>query len=465
MLDILKTALISITAFISTFLPQPTYVEGVVGQPVEFNPLVKSQNEIDEAIESLVFANLVDDLAEAIDISEDGKEYIFHLKSDLTFHNGQRITAQDVRYTINQIKELQSLTLNVVDATTIRIELEKPFAPLLENLTVGIIPEGTSEEYLKLQPNGSGDYKVTEIKRGALVEEITLENFRGDYSIKKLVFRFFPTHKELEAAVKLGDINAYAGPQITDWPNLHYYQAPLKGSYYGLFFNLGGQEILRDREFRKNLSRALNKQVIIEQALNNQAVAIDGPLANSWAESEDISVYEYNSDLDVKYNANLKLTVPATTAHLKTADIIKEMWSKLGVAVEIEPVPPQEIIDKVIKPKNFDILLYGQKTTADPDRYVYWHSTQENYPGLNFTSYEQMRVNKSLEEGRKTANREERKTHYANFQRILTADAPAIYLYQPVYTFAVSKKISGIDLEGLFAPHNRFLSLPNWKLK
>lgn len=465
MLNLLKTALISITTLISSLFPQPTYVEGVVGQPEAFNPLVRSQNEIDETIESLIFANLVDDLAQNIEIGNEGKEYIFHLKSGLTFHNGQEITADDILYTLRQINDLKSLTLEVVDAATIRIILEEPFAPLLETLKVGIVPRDVTANNLKLQPVGSGDYKITEIKKGWGVEEIALENVSGNQEIKKLVFRFFPTYKELEEAVKLGDVNAYTGTLPVNWSNLQYYQSPLRGRSYGLYFNLAGKEILNDREFRRNLARALNKKVIIEQALNNKAVLIDGPLANSWAESEDLNVYEYNPDLNVSYNTSLKLTVPATVTHLKTADIIKEMWSRLGVGVEIEPIPAEEIIDRVIKPKAFDVLLYGQETGADPDRYASWHSTQGEYPGLNFSSYEQMRVDKALEEGRKEMDHEKRLEHYANFQRILTADVPVIYLYQPLYVFGVSKKISGINLDRLFSPEDRFRSLPHWKFE
>lgn len=465
MLDILKTALISITTFITTLFPQPTYVEGVVGQPVEFNPLVKSQNEIDETIESLIFANLIDDLAENIEISQDGKEYIFHIKQGLTFHNGQEITAEDVAYSLRQINELKSLTLNIIDSTTFRIVLEEPFAPLLELLKVGVVPKDTDFETSPLNPIGSGDFKITDIKKGDLVEEITLAATRGNFKVDKITFRFFPTYEELAAAVKLGDVMAYAGPTLPDWPNIRHYQSPLKSRYYGLFFNLNGLEILKDRDFRRNLARALDKETIVKQACDCPASIIDGPLANSWAESKDISIYQYDPDLDISYNVAIKLTVPATISHLKEADIIKEMWSKLGVAVEINPVAVKEIMEKVIKPKNFDVLLYGQEVGRDPDRYIYWHSAQQDLPGLNFTAYEQMRVDKALEEGRREMDPEKRKEHYANFQRILTADVPAIYLYQPIYTFGVSKKITGINIDNLFYPQDRFLNLKDWKFE
>jgi len=461
MLNLIKTVLISVSAFISTLLPQPAYIEGVVGQPVAFNPLVKSTNEIDETIESLIFSSLPE-LSEFYEISDDSKEYIFHLKPDLNFHDGRSLTADDVVSTLRQLEELQSLALQVVDKSTIQFNLEEPFAPLLALLDVGIVPKDFPENYVGLTPVGSGPYQVISVKKGNLIYEVELLTTDSQYRIKRISFKFYQTHQQLVEAIKLGDVLAHGGLKTLDWPSFNYFQAPLSGRYYGLFFNLGGPEILKDRDFRRNLARALDKDIVIEQALGGEGVAIESPIENSWAESEDISIYEYQEVPAVTYNNKLTLTVPATMSHLKAADVIKEYWSWLGVALDIRPIPPAEIVEKVIKPRDFEILLFGQEVGGDPDRYVYWHSTQQDYPGLNFPGYSQVRVDKALEEGRKVLGEGERLEHYANFQRILTADAPVIWLYQPLYTFGVSKKISGVSIDNLFHPKDRFGSLKDW---
>lgn len=463
MLNLLKAALISITTFVSSLLPQPAYIEGMVGEPVAFNPLVKSTNEIDETIESLIFGNLPDYLSESYEISADGKEYIFHLKPNLKFHDGQPLTADDAIYTLQQLEEFEGLTLESLDPSTVKIILTEPFVPLWELLQVGIVSKDFPKNYMGLTPVGSGPYQIIQIKKGARVYEVELGAVDPEYQIKRLVFKFYPTHRELTEAIKLGDILAYGGLKVIDWPTFTFLEKPLAGRYYGLFFNLNGPEILKDREFRRNLARALNKKVLVEQALGGEGVIIDSPIANSFAASNDITIYEYQEVPSVTYNNKLTLTVPATMSHLKAADIIKEYWSFLGVALDIRPVPPEEIAEKVIKPKDFEILLYGLEVGSDPDRYVYWHSTQTEYPGLNFTGYSQMRVDKALEEGRRTLDPEKRKEHYANFQRVLTADVPAIWLYQPLYTFGVSQKISNVSLNNLFHPQDRFANLKEWR--
>lgn len=464
MLDFVKTAILSISTFLSSLLPQPAYIEGVVGQPVAFNPLVKSGNEIDETIESLIFDSLPK-LSESFEVSDDGKEYTFHLKPDLNFHDGQPLTADDVAATLRQLEEFKSLTLNIPDKSTIRFVLEEPFAPLLDLLDVGIVPKDFPKNYAGLTPVGSGPYRVINVKKSNRVSEIELLTTDPEYQIKRISFKFYQTHQQLVEAVKLGDVLAHGGLKTLDWPSFNYFQAPLSGRYYGLFFNLSGPEILKDRDFRRNLARALDKDVLIEQALGGEGVAIESPIENSFGESEDISIYEYQEVPAVTYNNKLTLTVPATMAHLKAADVIKEYWSWLGVALDIRPVPPAEIVEKVIIPKDFEILLFGQEVGEDPDRYVYWHSTQQDYPGLNFTGYSQARVDKALEEGRKVLDQEAREEHYANFQRILTADVPVIWLYQPLYTFGVSKKITGVSIEGLFHPKDRFANLKEWRFE
>ena len=84
---------------------------------------------------------------------------------------------------------------------------------------------------------------------------------------------------------------------------------------------------------------------------------------------------------------------------------------------------------------NYQVLLVGQQIPVDPDQYTFWHSTQQT----NFTHYKNARVDKLLEDARKSTNREERKLYYQEFQRILIKDSPAIFL-EPIKTYTVWHK-------------------------
>ena len=104
----------------------------------------------------------------------------------------------------------------------------------------------------------------------------------------------------------------------------------------------------------------------------------------------------------------------------------------------------------------------GQEVTRDPDRYVLWHSTQIDPPGLNFTGFESIRLDKALEEGRKELSQEERATHYDLLQRLLIQESPAIYLYHPGYKYYLNSRFKGLDLNNMYLPDERFWNFDKW---
>lgn len=464
---ITKTILISILSFLSTFLPQKTYIEGVVGQSVNINPLEVSSNEVDCDLESLIFngltkynknGELVSDLAERWEISEDGKQYTFFLRKDVFFHDGQKLTADDVIYTASQSRELKNLAIDRMDEYTVRFNLKDPFAPFLSVMTLGIVPQHLGDKMNPLKPIGTGPYKITKVVKDGLIKEIWLQAVFKDQPVSRLVFRFYPNKEDVFTAAKLGEIDGYGDQYAKSWEGFKTYENPLSGRYYGLFFNFDVEKI-RDQNLRKELARTVPKETIASDVFGGKAKPIDSPIENSWATNSDLERPIYNPHPEESYDLELELTVPDSKEHLKTAALIRENWEKLGVRLNFKKVPLVDIPEQVIKPRNFEVLLLGQEVGVDPDRYSLWHSTQTNYPGLNFTGYEAVRADKSLEEGRKEFDREERKKHYHIFQNVFMNDVPAIFLYQPTYTYAIKYKFSDefnkTGLSNIYVPSDR----------
>ena len=83
------------------------------------------------------------------------------------------------------------------------------------------------------------------------------------------------------------------------------------------------------------------------------------------------------------------------------------------------------------------MLLAFWKLPADPDQYFFWHSTQVK--GGNITGLKNVRIDKLLEDGRKTLNPADRKKEYVDFQKILADELPAAFLYYP-YSYTVERK-------------------------
>jgi peptide/nickel transport system substrate-binding protein len=161
------------------------------------------------------------------------------------------------------------------------------------------------------------------------------------------------------------------------------------------------------------------------------------------------------------------LTIIDQEEFSRVADLLKKQWKELGIEVEVKKVnlPSHEFEQEIIKPRDYESILFGKVIGLIPDLFSFWHSSQKKEPGLNLALYENKEADKLLEEARQTLNEEERKGKYEEFQDILIDDAPVVFLYSPTYLYLVSKDIKGIK-EGLIANSSkRFIDIENWYIK
>ncbi len=166
--------------------------EGVMGAPRFINPIL-AISDADRDLTALVFSGLmratpdgalIEDLAESYTISEDGLAYTFNLKKDITWHDGKPLTAADVIFTVQKVQDSiikspkraswEGVSVEKTDDHTVIFNLKQPYAPFLENTTLGIIPEHLwhnvgSEQFsfstLNTEPIGSGPYRIRGIKK------------------------------------------------------------------------------------------------------------------------------------------------------------------------------------------------------------------------------------------------------------------------------------------------------------
>lgn len=166
---------------------------------------------------------------------------------------------------------------------------------------------------------------------------------------------------------------------------------------------------------------------------------------------------------------NLPLSFTLTTVNqpllIEIANSLKEQWKNLGVEVEIKTFDLPTLERDVIKPRNYDALLFGQVLGLILDPYPFWHSSQKSDPGLNLALYENKTVDNLLEEARKTQDSQERTKKYEEFQNILINDEPAVFLFNPDYLYVVSPEIKGITPKIIANPSQRFSGIENWYIK
>ena len=468
-MNILQKLVIYGYSLILALLPTPRYVEGVVGQPQSFLPS-HTKNQIDRTISSLVYRGLfkydiygatVPDLADTWTVSADGLVYTIKLKDNQRWTDGRKITADDLIYTSFKVSDLSGVATDKVDELTVRYTLPNKYAPFLSLLTIGVMPQNAEEKMNPLRPVTSGDFRVARVeKTGNLVREVILATTNKKYDIKRIIFKFYSNEEEVITASKIGEIDAFISTKEMNINNFNDVRFPLQGIYYGLFFNL------RDEKFKDEAVRQKMEKVLpLHNLIINKGIQVQGPISRSEYTDQNLVFDKYDDKfIDEVLNMDVTLTIPDLDTHKDLANAIKSYWEdKLGINVSINKVDPEKLIPQVIEPRNFEILLFGQEVGKDPDRYVLWHSTQKDPPGLNITGFNQVRADRALEEGRKELDGDKRVVHYDEFQKVVNEQTPVIFLYHPYVFFNVSKYISGVGEKYTFTYADRFLDFANWK--
>ncbi len=357
-------------------------------------------------------------LAESWSTSNEGKTYTFKLKKvESTWHDNKSFSPTDINYNFKDVS--YSLA-----GDSLIFTLKEPFSPLPVILARPLFKKGLV---------GLGDYEVKRIeKRGSLVKSILLvprgAGIFGDESQPaNKYYRFYNNERELKVAFNLGEINFAAN--LIDLNNLN--QSPstkvtpnlMENAYLGIFLDTS-RPPFTEKTFRQALAYALPKPSGRERAIS--------PLnPNSWAYNPDVKPYNQDiahakSLLESEQASQYKITLSAFPQYENLANQIKESWQQIGVETSVQIV--------TFIPESFDALLIGREIPADPDQYYFWHSTQ---PG-NLAKFKSPRIDKLLEDGRKTLSREERKSLYFDFQRFLVEECPVIFLSHPI-TYTITR--------------------------
>jgi len=161
---------------------------------------------------------------------------------------------------------------------------------------------------------------------------------------------------------------------------------------------------------------------------------------------------------------SVTITTVDTDENKRAAEIIKENWATLGINSDIITAPATSINASVIKPREYDAFLFGEVLAPDADPYPFWHSSQMT-SGLNLAMYSNRRVDELLEKARLAASATERDQYLNEFQTIVTAEVPAIFLYQPDYLYPQSSKIKGFNVHTITTPSDRFANVTEWYRK
>lgn len=502
-----------------------TYSEAVVGFPQYINPILSQTSDVDSDITRLVFSGLftyndnqelVNDLVNSYAVSDDQLTYTFYLRQDAKWHDGEPFTADDVVFTVHSIQDpnfksplapsLKGVEANKIDDYTFNLVLSQSFAPFLSGLTFGILPEHLWSEIpaanaglanLNLKPIGTGSFKfdaLTKDKVGA-VKSYSLVRNENYYAqspyLERVDFLFFPDIISAVDAAKKKDVDGLAfiskdDKDILDRKNknLDFYSLRLP-QYTAVFFNQKNK-LLAIKEIRQALALSFDKNRVVTEALGGAGEVIYTPILPGYlGHNSEVEKYEYDpvragKVLDdagwiflegdtVRHKGATELAFTVTTVdqpeYLSTLHILEESWKALGIRVETKVISPSEIQTNIIKPRDYEALLFGEIVGIDPDPYPFWHSSQSTHPGLNLAVFFNKNGDQLLEEARQTTDLEQRRMKYLHFQNILADELPAIFLYNPLYTYAVSSDIHGMTSQYITMPSDRLRNISHWYIK
>jgi len=361
-------------------------------------------------------------IANSWEVRNNGQEYRFHIKDNLLWSDGKKFTAKDINYQFKDVKT------KAVDDNTIDFYLNKPLA---------IFPTYLTKPLIKYPVIGvAGYYKTGKIKiNHGYIQEISL--LPNTKNLTTIVYRFYNNESQMVNAYKKGEITKMTLNKksivdtFSNWKNTKITKSVDYTKLLTIFIN-SKNEKLNNKDVKDALAMAVDYTKLSE----NGEIALGSIPPQSWAYNKDLKIISYNQEtakqiIGKEYEATTspKLNFVTYYDYYDIADTIINQFESIGLKTDLN-------IASYAQPSSFDLFLTYLKVPTDPDQYYFWHSTQEQ---SNIANYNNVKIDKLLEDGRATINLEEREKIYFDFQKVMQDDPPGIFLYFP-YVYTIERK-------------------------
>lgn len=403
---------------------------------------------------------IVPALASAYRVEDGGKSYRFTLRPDIKWQDGKSVSTQDVTYNFSNVEIIRSPNDIVYRVSeTSSDQTQENFLPSSFPAVVSqpLFRQVTARRFFFGKTTtiyGLGKYAISRISyKGPTIAELVI-----DSSIDRIVYRFYSTEHDAITAFKNGQVDTLEQMQTVEdlgsWPTVAKHLIERSDQYLGIFFN-NGYQVGEDHPYaNKQLRVALNYAL---QKPGGKERVLSPIYKRSWAYvGNDDDLDHFDQDMKVAADTFLKasifsplsielMTIPSYNSE---AEAISASWKSLGdlaremcLSQNLSPSCKDIAIDVHVRLtnvpdlSNFQVLLVGQQIPPDPDQYALWHSTQPT----NFTHYKNARIDKLLEDARRSTEREERKLLYQEFARLLVKESPAIFL-RTIQTYTIERK-------------------------
>jgi peptide/nickel transport system substrate-binding protein len=492
------------------------YTEGSLGQPAYVNPVIAS-TEIDKSLVRLVFSN-IRDVAEKIEPAEDGRTWHVRLKEGLVWHDGEKLTSDDVIFTVQKIQDgqtdsplqnaWQGVAVQRLSELELQFSLVNPYAFFEDTLkTLYILPKHLFADIppsnwrlsdYNLKPVGSGPYQFVSYEKRSdgfvsFYKLAVSKNYSGEKPlIETFDVRFFPKRDEMIGGFNSGQIDAIAGLEPKELAEIKRpyetfsFRLP---NYYAVFLNQSKNVQLKDAAVRNALGAAIDRESLIATVLGGHGVPATGPIPeyiptfNATLGDARFSLEKASatlSDAGWKMNTEgvrekkidksvlpleITLTVPQIDFLVQTAELLRDAWEKLGYKIVLDIQSPEQIAQSTIKNRDYEMLLFGNILSRSSDLYSFWHSSERFSPGLNLALYNNKKADTLIEAIRQNLDVDKRASQFNDLQKLIVDDMPALFLYSPDYLYITNKNLHGLEAGLIAEPAERFLTASKWYLK
>ncbi|WP_248905224.1 ABC transporter substrate-binding protein [Halocatena marina] len=441
-------------------------------------------------------------LAKDWSVADDDRTYTLNLQENATFHNGDSVTAEDVKYSVQRMHDikqgfswmwsdiLKPQNVTAVDETTVEMKTSKVFAPFPYTLPFLFVVNknqiqqhakdsgkfGTNGDYatswLENNDAGSGPYKLTNRKRKQQVVLKKNSDWWGSFADGN-VYETVTTEMVEEAATVAGKVKDGSADMSDRWLSLKQYSSlgnvdgvtvHAKATFNPLYIFMHNQrEPLSDKNVRKAISYALDYNAVLNDVMSGESDHLVGPLPDAmWGHTADLPKYKHNfetarkhldksnfsaGDIDLTYTYVTGLSVEKNVGLL-----LQKNLDKIGINLEIQKAPWSKITSMASKKSSTPDMLaiYLSFSYVDPDTFLYpaWHSNSHG----SWTSaswYENKKVDQLLTKGRQTTGKKNRIPIYKNAQRLIAEDAPALFVMNKATRNALKKDVQGFNDNGI----------------
>jgi len=452
------------------------------------------------------------DLAENWDVSQDGGLITFTIRSGVTWHDGQPLTSDDVVWTLNMMRTITPTNALLFDLRstigeissplmqTVVVSLTQPYAPLLAELAMPILPkhrlqDRTPEQLATLnlwnEPIGSGPFKFDQREPNQLLAFTRNEVFFRDApNLERVALVVAPdpaiaVDALSEEQLLLAEFPAVEAVSETDSiTNVEQGSYPENG-WYGVVFNTRLDRLFADVRLREALAEAIDVPELVQAVTNGKGEPIISTLSRAaWAYPDDLTVPEPDLDAARQLLEQAGWTEGADgvrqkdgrplaaqlwvrgddARRLATAQRIAEAAQAIGMRLDITPANFDTVIlAKLSPPYDFDLLL-GSWVNApnstsfptnyfyDPDDFALFHSSRvwqgqgdprtalRNVGGFNNAEYDS-----AAEMARRTYDADERAAAIKSAQQVLVRERPYVLLWTDTIPVILNTTVKSED--------------------